>query len=84
MLILKFHEIQTPIVDNEWERLWHSPSFSTSEFDKECLLGWFLKLEEIQQETQEEINKTEALNLAKQKLASELTDQLLALNKHGN
>lgn len=44
----------------------------------------FMKLEEIRQETEEEINRTETLNLARQKAASDLTEQLLELNKHGN
>jgi len=45
---------------------------------------WFLEIDEIRQETQEEINKTEALNLEKMKAASKLTEQLLVLHKNGN
>lgn len=40
------------------------------------------RIDEIRQETQEEINKTEALNLEKIKSASELTEKLLELHKN--
>lgn len=41
------------------------------------------RLEEIRLETEEEINRTETLNSARQKLASELTEQLLELKHDG-
>lgn len=42
-------------------------------------LGWFLKVKEIQEETELQIRMTAELNLARQRVASELANRLREL-----
>lgn len=48
--------------------------------DALLFVGWgYLKVKEIQEETELEINRTESLNLARQKVAAELSQRLREL-----